>query len=1189
MIKMTDINIKDFIKKLEEINDQFYPIVYDETDKDNHFSEFLILFEGKFKDKEFACILPVFFDLEHWNDWSYSKYDFVDCLLSVDLEKMKKISTLQSKLGDALKSHFSKAVVDDQGKYRKNILIKLKKNKKALFLEYKKELFYHEFTFPKVLHEKIIKKFDLEYTINDKLKSEKLGKYEGITEEDIKKFNESINGIKLAIKDPNLLMNNENLFAEKIQNSIITHSLYINENYSLLYIFSHTVSGIKKNNSDPYNGGLGGVFILINNKIIKSKKFKEIVSLLEDISDKLSIRIINYFQQKELFKQYLKIAIISILIDSYAHNISAHSLSALKWWFELRNNMMNKRFWVGNNGLSLACFQPCVVNITEENLETAFKNYTTLNFTDSIGKNSFSLYDFIQIAEIETVKNLFQFKTPVQLREFDNENKFNPRFPVPIDNAIFPFFKFLRDKGAFWSGVTRNTAFGGESKTWYRVLWEDFANNPLYLGTIAKSEGISKLNINLKIKTKDGHYIQGRFVTIDMSVIDYEERISQNPNLEDNLKNELLKVEDDFGNICKVIENPLEQNADPSTLTKLNNLCEKSRNNSLKSEKYSKYSFIRLGKGFECFRTLLDEEKFRVFLPGGVVGEHALFTIFENTIRNIKHYKDQNTLENIRANGINFWISIEAESLKKTTANNENDTPKPELFKVGIWLAHNVDLIKEKEAEKYFLFKITTQSFEPILEKTTGVPKMGGNSQDKACAAFLFNNQFSTVEDQKTDRDKEYFPWVRYATEINGNEFELIKKDNTPDVEIEQLKGKYKNKFLCSGKEGFLKKYFYLWRGEDVFPLKKISDFKSENVSRFSFVTIEPTYFSDDKEELKLEARKNGVIRVLEMNLEDKKKELNDKPEGEFNNSLINELYQEWLKIWVGENKKLLIELKDGDPEGTIIARIIFDDSKVSFKSDFCDSDDYSSFKNRLSIPLSHGSIEQEKSCNVRSHGSFWSKFFSDVEIKDVKYLNSKDQINPYKYDISKEHLLNELFETFSTQIILFDNRMYERFNKLTEAKKEMFKNYLRINVQQENKEENFPDKIKTIIDTEENYSEDTKTMTIIDTKDFPTILIMHLSFIESMGYTEKVIDKFINENISEFFDRKNFIFVITTGRGRDLWRTELEKNKKENYKILKKTLFKPIESLLNAVESGISYNDNFDVKYNLMKVILGS
>jgi len=86
------------------------------------------------------------------------------------------------------------------------------------------------------------------------------------------------------------------------------------------------------------------------------------------------------------------------------------------------------------------------------------------------------------------------------------------------------------------------------------------------------------------------------------------------------------------------------------------------------------------------------------------------------------------------------------------------------------------------------LFDITDQCLEPILDKTTGAPRMGRNSQDKACAAMLFNNEFNSVERKdKTDRDKEYFPWIRFATLLKDKkEFEL------------EIKNEFKSKPLRS-------------------------------------------------------------------------------------------------------------------------------------------------------------------------------------------------------------------------------------------------------------------------------------------------------------------------------------------------------------------------------------------------------
>lgn len=63
-----------------------------------------------------------------------------------------------------------------------------------------------------------------------------------------------------------------------------------------------------------------------------------------------------------------------------------------------------------------------------------------------------------------------------------------------LDKEIHVLLKFMLEKGAFWSGVTRDIHFGGKIIGLYGLLWNDFINNPLYLGTIARSEGIERMN-----------------------------------------------------------------------------------------------------------------------------------------------------------------------------------------------------------------------------------------------------------------------------------------------------------------------------------------------------------------------------------------------------------------------------------------------------------------------------------------------------------------------------------------------------------------------------------------------------------------------------------------------------------------------------------------------------------------------
>ncbi len=931
-----------------------------------------------------------------------------------------------------------------------------------------------------------------------------------------------------------------------------------------------------------------------------------------------------------LRRAQLKTAIISILIDSYAHNISAHSLAALKWWIELRHKIMDKRFSVPTSLLKL---NPHSYFLDADKTKvTTKKYYEALGLTDSSYDEGFySLYDFLQFADSETSYKLFSFTEKVKLLGKNNrgvietKNEFNPRFPVPIDNALFPFFRFLRDKGAFWSGVTRDASNGGETKTWYKILWEDFANNPLYLGTIAKSEGITKININLAVKT-DEEFYHGRFVTIDLSIIDYEEKLANDPNLE--LKEEdkkLLETNHKEEENCKT--EGCKCSIKHKSINEETNCFQNGDDRFVETKSYSKYAFIRLGKCFAHFREILDTEEFTAYLPGGIIGEHALFTIFENQIRNIKHYK--NNLEDIKNDGIDFWISIEKDKLNinskqssdgitKNQNNGEGDKDKTQLFKVGVWIAHATDLRNIKKVDDkpnyddVLIKKVTDSTIKPILDDN-GSPRMGGNSQDKACAAMLFNNEFKAVERKINDKEKRYFPWITFATASEDKPFDNVLIDNGKseryvDLTEERKKNEYINEYLkliglkndSDIKTGYLKKHFYLWQGSDYIEVTDVKDLEGENVSRFKFAIVN----IKDKEKRKdiiLKLRRDGVIRILEdiliTDVNEKtglKKEIENKVTEEFdknkdnsdfikkfvsvkketNRRLFKLLYSVWLgKKWL-KKTKCLVKLTDSDTGSSIKSRLILHNSDVKYIPDVNDTTEYNKYKEQT-IPLSHGSISEEFSCNVRSHGHFWGKFFDDIDDKQVSRLKFDKDGNKYQYPEQLDHLLFELIEIFNTQIIIYDNRIWERFDKLSSKKREeVFEKSLRLIVRKEEKKDDnvFKNELSNLIGNQST----------------PTVLIMHLSFIESFNISEEDIEIFIKKYLKNYFDKNdNFIFVVTTGRGRDLWRTSLEN--KGDYAILRKTLFKPVESLLNAVETGISYNDNFDVKYNLIKVIFGS
>jgi hypothetical protein len=139
--------------------------------------------------------------------------------------------------------------------------------------------------------------------------------------------------------------------------------------------------------------------------------------------------------------------------------------------------------------LELSSFQPEKLVIQREKIQnTAEIYYAALGLTDSIYNSQFcSLFDILNFninqAEInklllyeesnQNYNNIVTDNSPeckgkVSTEEITDNGTgqngniyidcFNPCFPVSLDYALFPFFRFLRDKGAFWSGVTRDKA-----------------------------------------------------------------------------------------------------------------------------------------------------------------------------------------------------------------------------------------------------------------------------------------------------------------------------------------------------------------------------------------------------------------------------------------------------------------------------------------------------------------------------------------------------------------------------------------------------------------------------------------------------------------------------------------------------------------------------------------------------------
>lgn len=452
-------------------------------------------------------------------------------------------------------------------------------------------------------------------------------------------------------------------------------------------------------------------------------------------------------------QQYRKIAIMHILIDSYAHNISAHSLTALEWWFKLR-------------------------------ADTAYKK------------------------ELKKIGLTATKPTLSQIALLNNQE-------VSLDKDIHPLLRFFLDKGAFWTGLTRDTSFGGQIKNLYDVLWQDFINNPLYLGTIAFTEGILKINIHITF----------------LRIISHQQHI------------EVTKEVELDGLFAQIDLTEFYKATSKYEVEQLTN-------------------FVKPSKDFYRIRTKLRNCK--AYFPGGVVGIHAFFTILENELRNVKHYSKK-ALAEIRKTGLTLNLSIEETSYDTISPLREKEK---HYFKIGVWLRHPIDLTKE------LLLKRPEKLNSDIMERAEKDfrPKLGGTYQDKVCAAMLFTNSFNKIEDKFTTRGKQFYPWVKagYSTFIEQShktiiDWELSARRMFGAAPELVLSREHFNEYFEEQK-GYFKKFIHLWKGEDIYQLKDAStlDSESENISRFRFVCL-----PKDSIENFRKVREAGIIRVLNQSIQE--------------------------------------------------------------------------------------------------------------------------------------------------------------------------------------------------------------------------------------------------------------------------------------------------------------------------------
>ena len=789
-----------------------------------------------------------------------------------------------------------------------------------------------------------------------------------------------------------------------------------------------------------------------------------------------------YFEQRieinddvvaRLRRQYQKTSQISILLDSYSHNISAHSLTTLGWWFRDRAEYIK---YVEDKKLS----------------------------------GNAVLED-----EYDTLEMLGRFDNPL-IKHYNQL----PR--GSLSNELHRLFKFLLEKGAFWSAITRQTNFAGKLSSLFSILWYDFINNSLYLGTIANTEEINKVIINLTFFESENKPVDEPFINT--------KKIKKTPD------GKLLD-----GTFAVV--NFKEFDPDKAKLAEQS-------------------AFVQKGEMFNDFKQEL--ENIRPFFPGALVGKHAFFTLIENEIRNVKHFEGD-VLKSIQQNGLVLNITVHD---RPVDSRQETPDTQYDLFKIGVFLKHPVQITAER-----FLRRIEDLS-EDIVNDETFQPRLGGSSQDKICASMLMTNTFDKVEDKDTPLAEIYFPWIKMASSLICNDAEVVTDFEVSQRRFKEITGYTDNsnqgnmtpfdeRFASETGPGYLKKYFHLWKGDDILNIQQEQDLPEAdtlmNPVRFKFVALHNKQTSK-----KTFYKRNGIVRVI-----DAKKPVTD----------IVMAYQLWLKKMT-HGEPAMVSFWEGN---TPIAVIRYDDGRLrfynyhqlrSFSTE--EMEILNSYPHQMTLSIAHGShLSAEKHrFNYRSHGEFISNFCEGKSLAKTESI--------------EETKLYELFEAFITRICLFDRRIYKRFSntedgatslddetrqkyELQQARLELYRQQLNLDIRTEDKEDWLAIQERGFL----KYN----------------FVIVHLSFIESMGYKEVDIIRFIDEQILQGTPADqvddSFILVITTGRGRRAWWDKMSEAGNQQYSRF--TTFRPIESIIGAVEDALKLPDDINLKYNLVKLLFGS
>ncbi len=291
------------------------------------------------KSDDILAIVPGFYSLDNFQEWSYTRIDTFDTyqvLSKLSSEYLNKLFNIQTSIELNNDDSFSHTIIQTLNTGSKNgrikIIIKLHDEKATTIVE-PIIVSYHnaektiEFSIARKLYQKIVRGIIVPNNANSEFEILTVGKktnnYKNTLEVD-NPINTKLINIAKFINLKRLSFEYE--LAKKILTKAIEHCFYITEETSLLYYFSNNTE------IEDRDVGLGGIFVLVKKSITDDANdidCNTINNYFSRLTDALASRLIYFYHTQQIKDQATRSAISQVMARNMSHNIGAHVLNNL--------------------------------------------------------------------------------------------------------------------------------------------------------------------------------------------------------------------------------------------------------------------------------------------------------------------------------------------------------------------------------------------------------------------------------------------------------------------------------------------------------------------------------------------------------------------------------------------------------------------------------------------------------------------------------------------------------------------------------------------------------------------------------------------------------------------------------------------------------------------------------------------